>query len=122
MTPDELAGTEPADDILRYYRNSYVLGRSTPFPLWTRTHPANFGIVVEYVEQGQLWTARSAHGTSYLYDREVPILLMGPGVPAGRVTETARTIDVAPTLAHLAGIPYAETVDGRVLQVSKRDR
>jgi arylsulfatase A-like enzyme len=83
MTPGELAGTEPADEILRYYRNSYVPGRSTPFPLWTRevlvgevanTHPANFGIVVEYVEQGQLWTARSAHGTSYLYDREVPIL------------------------------------------------
>ncbi len=131
MTPDELAGTEPADEILRYYRNSFIPGRSTPFPLWTRevlmgqvanSHPANFGIVVEYVEQGQLWTARSAHGTSYRYDREVPILLMGPGIPAARVTEPARTIDLAPTLAHLAGIPHAETVDGRVLQVSNRDR
>ncbi len=86
------------------------------------THPANFGIVVEYVEQGQLWTARSTHATSYRYDREVPILLTGPGVRAGRATEPARTIDVAPTLARLAGIPYGETVDGRVLHVSNRNR
>ncbi len=124
MTPAELAGGGPADDILRAYRNSYVPGRSTPFPLWTRevlagqvgdAHPANWGIVVEFIENGQLWTAPSTHLSSYRYDREVPIIFMGKGIRAGVASGTARTIDVAPTLADLAGIAAPPTVDGRVL-------
>jgi predicted AlkP superfamily pyrophosphatase or phosphodiesterase len=126
MTPEELAGTGPADEILRAYRNSYVPGRNTPFPLWTNevlwervgdSHPANWGIIVEFAENAQLWTARSAHGSSYWYDREVPIIFMGKGIKTGIATEPARTIDVAPTLAALANIDCPSTVDGIVLNV-----
>jgi predicted AlkP superfamily pyrophosphatase or phosphodiesterase len=124
MTPEELAGSGPADETLAAYRKSYVPGRRSPFPLWTSdvlhgnigaTHPANWGIVVEFTEGTQLWTARSAHGTSYLYDREVPIVLVGAGIAPGAADTAARTVDVAPTLAAFAGIPFPTTVDGAPL-------
>jgi arylsulfatase A-like enzyme len=40
---------------------------------------------------------------------------MGPGVPAGSSDEAVRTVDMAPTLAELAGIPYPDGLDGRPL-------
>lgn len=126
MTPAELAGEGPADAILSAYRNSYVPGRPTPFPLWTHevlagnvgaAHPANWGIVVEFAENAQLWTAASTHMSSHRYDREVPIVFMGKGVQPGIPSESARTVDVAPTLAALAGLAYPSTVDGSELPV-----
>ncbi|MFC1725869.1 alkaline phosphatase family protein [candidate division KSB1 bacterium] len=126
MTPDDLAGTVPADRILKSYRNSYIPGFKTTFPLWTNEilygnvspkHPGHYGIIVEYIPNGQLYTARSAHATSYSYDQEVPIVFMGAGVKAGISKGAARTIDIAPTLAQLAGIKYPETVDGKILDL-----
>jgi predicted AlkP superfamily pyrophosphatase or phosphodiesterase len=126
MTPQELAGTGPADRILESYRNSYVPGIKSLIPLWTNdvlrgnispNHPGNFGVIVEFVEGAQLYTASSAHLSSYKYDQEVPIVFIGKGIKTGIAEERARTVDIAPTLACLAGIPYPETVDGKVLGV-----
>jgi predicted AlkP superfamily pyrophosphatase or phosphodiesterase len=126
MTPEELSGTGPADEILRAYRNSYIPGRNTTFPLWTNevlygkfseTHPANWGIIVEFAENTSLWTARANHGTSHWYDREVPIIFVGKAIKPGIATEPARTVDIAPTLADLAGVPFPNAVDGRVLRI-----
>jgi arylsulfatase A-like enzyme len=126
MTAEELAGSEPADEILQAYRNSYVPGHTTTYPLWTREmistgrvdhrHPAMFGVIVEYVENYGLWSARSTHGSAYRYDREVPLLLLGAGIEAGVSSLPARTVDVAPTLAYLAGVSFPESVDGQVLR------
>ncbi len=126
MTPGELGGAGPADKFLRYYRHSYISGRHTTFPLWTKevlygkfsdTHPANWGIIVEFAENTSLWTARANHGTSHRYDREVPIIFMGKGIQPGVAPGPARTVDIAPTLANLAGVSYPKTVDGKVLPV-----
>jgi predicted AlkP superfamily pyrophosphatase or phosphodiesterase len=61
------------------------------------------------------------HGTFHDYDRRVPILLRGPGVRPGRYSGTSSPADVAPTLAHVAGLrlPKAE---GRVLSEALRGR
>lgn len=126
MTPEELGGTGPADHILDAYRKTYIPGFKSTFPLWTNhilrgnvspKHPGNYGIIVEYIENGQLYTARSAHATSYRYDQEVPIVFMGSGIKHAFSKESARTIDIAPTLADIADIPYPETVDGKVLKI-----
>lgn len=86
MTPDDLAGNGPADHILKSYRNTFIPGLKTTFPLWTDEilrgnvspkHPGNYGLIVEFVENAQLYTARSAHASSYWYDQEVPIIFMG---------------------------------------------
>ncbi|HYU32505.1 MAG TPA: sulfatase-like hydrolase/transferase, partial [Thermoanaerobaculia bacterium] len=48
--------------------------------------------------------------------RRVPLLLAGPGVPAGRTEEClVRTADVAPTLLDLAGVPKPPSLDGASL-------
>jgi arylsulfatase A-like enzyme/Flp pilus assembly protein TadD len=48
--------------------------------------------------------------------RRVPLLLAGPGVPAGKNEEClVRTVDIAPTLLQLAGLPPRPGTDGRSL-------
>jgi N-acetylglucosamine-6-sulfatase len=55
--------------------------------------------------------------TGYEEDTLVPFVVRGPGVPAGRtVGLPAGNIDVAPTLADLAGAPAPSFVDGRSLR------
>ncbi len=59
------------------------------------------------------------HGTFHDYDRRVPVLLRGPGIRAGRYRQRASPMDVAPTLAHVAGVLLPD-VDGRVLTEALR--
>lgn len=48
--------------------------------------------------------------------RRVPLILAGPGVPAGATSDClARTADVAPTLLQLAGLAAPAGLDGRSL-------
>jgi choline-sulfatase len=48
--------------------------------------------------------------------RRVPLLLAGPGVPAGRTEEClVRTADLAPTLLRLGGLPPRRGLDGASL-------
>ncbi len=52
----------------------------------------------------------------YRAARRVPLILAGPGVPAGRTQEClVRTADVAPTLLELAGVPVPPGLDGKSL-------
>lgn len=54
--------------------------------------------------------------TAYVEDTRVPFVVRGPGVPAGRtVDKLAGNVDVAPTLADLAGVKSPGFVDGRSL-------
>ncbi len=51
--------------------------------------------------------------TAYEEDIRVPLIVRGPGVPAGRTVEQLTlNIDLAPTFAELGGAPSPETVDG----------
>jgi predicted AlkP superfamily pyrophosphatase or phosphodiesterase len=113
MTLDELAGGEPADSFVALYQRSYYPGR-VPGSLGGQ------GLVVRMIEGAHASSDATTHGTPYYYDRNVPLILMGPGVPAGSSDEWARTVDMAPTLAELAGIPYPDGLDGRPLIQSAR--
>jgi hypothetical protein len=70
------------------------------------------------------WLASAAattHGSSYPYDSNVPVVLFGAGISAGRHTTSATPADIAPTLAFLAGVDMAEA-DGRVLTEALQGR
>lgn len=54
----------------------------------------------------------TTHGSPHRYDTHVPLVFAGPGVPAGRYSGRAETVDLAPTLAELLGLPPPEGIDG----------
>lgn len=54
--------------------------------------------------------------TEFEEDLHVPLIVRGPGVPAGHVRQhLTLNIDFAPTFAKLAGVPIPTFVDGRSL-------
>lgn len=67
-----------------------------------------------FLEHGTLAHCRS------LYDTEIrtPLVLLGPGIPAGEVRDTlSENLDLVPTLLDLAGVPFApEHFAGRSLR------
>ncbi len=54
--------------------------------------------------------------TAFDHDIQVPLIVTGPGVPAGStIEEIVENIDLCPTFEELAGAPAAANVDGRSL-------
>jgi predicted AlkP superfamily pyrophosphatase or phosphodiesterase len=77
-------------------------------------------IQVEFRQYSTLYMARgpgdtvAGHGSPWDYDRRVPILFWWPGVTAADRKEPIETVDIAPTLAAIAGVPTPQ-VDGKCL-------
>ena len=59
--------------------------------------------------------AGSTHGSPHDYDNHVPLLWYGVGVKPGVRTERVGMDDLAPTLAHILGIPAPPLAAGRIL-------
>jgi len=56
------------------------------------------------------------HGYPYRETARVPLVLRGPGIPAGKRTpQLAASVDLVPTILALLGIPAPERVQGRDL-------
>jgi len=120
MTPKDLFDGPASDDAyVTLYRHSARPDRIPRYPFFDfdsgRSLVAESGVSVRLVEGAMPDLDPAVHGSPYLYDRSVPLVFMGPGIEPGHSTEPARTIDVAPTLARLAGIPVPEGLDGRPL-------
>lgn len=68
--------------------------------------------------RGRVGATISGHGTPWDYDRRVPIVFWSPGVTVGQERPLAiRTIDIAPTLANVIGVPTPDTVQGRCIDL-----
>jgi predicted AlkP superfamily pyrophosphatase or phosphodiesterase len=120
MTPAELRSRAAPEDLYaRLYRNSVHPDRVPRFPffdMYTGESPvARAGVVVRLVEGAVLEPLAAEHGSPYDYDRHVPLLFMGPGVPPGASDVEARTVDLAPTLAALCRVEPPAPIDGRAL-------
>lgn len=94
---------------------------------WRRQLPGDFGWLVAVVAKAGYQFSGSlnstSHGTTNSSDVVVPIAFWGAGIPATRPTRVVRTLDIAPTLARLAGVQPTERVEGRVLpEVVGRER
>jgi hypothetical protein len=74
-------------------------------------------VVVTLKDAHVFGNPRSAtHGSPRDRDAHVPIIFVGPPFKAGRYNEFVRTVDIAPTLAFVLGVPPTETLDGKVLR------
>ncbi len=83
--------------------------------------PGRSGDIVMIPRSG--WMSASdyaTHMTAYSYDRYVPLILTGRGLKPGRYAQSAKTIDLAPTLSFLLGIVPPSLSEGRVLSEALR--
>jgi hypothetical protein len=77
--------------------------------------PRSGDLIIVPKENWMLSTSSATtHGTLHRYDQRVPIVLYGPGVPAGVMEEAATPADIAASLATLAGVGF-EAPDGKSL-------
>lgn len=95
-------GPEP---MLTFYRHSRLPA------------PAGADLVVEPAYGCLItpWPAGTSHGSPHDYDRDVPLIFMGPGIAPGLVPGRAAPIDIAPTLAAELGVAAPSDLDGSVL-------
>jgi arylsulfatase A-like enzyme len=85
---------------------------------WHNAIPADFNAVLTVtLEPYHYWfqTTYATHGMPHDYDARVPILFLGAPFAAGRHDLPARTVDLAPTLAHALGLVPGEALDGTPL-------
>ncbi|PWT79849.1 MAG: hypothetical protein C5B57_13185 [Blastocatellia bacterium] len=101
-TRDQLAANHFDDDVIgRQMAHSYYAGRSGDLIVVLRPY----------------WvggTSGASHGTGFGYDTRVPLFLLGKGIVPGEYVAPASPVDIAPTLAFLAGITLPRA-QGRVL-------
>ena len=81
-------------------------------------HPKRSGDLSIVFEPGYMpGTSGTTHFSPWAYDRHVPMLLMGPGIKAGRYDETVQVNDIAPTLATLLDVQTPSGSSGHVLPI-----
>lgn len=101
-TKDELPAAAAAGDrLLRAAMLSYYPGRSGEIIMLPRAY----------------WITSvdtSTHGTAHGYDTRVPVILFGAGIKPGQYLQPAMPLDIAPTLAMMAGVTLPDA-RGRVL-------
>ena len=108
-TAELLSSGPPADSFQILMRNSYHPDR------WHWGYRSQgSGVVFRFNEALYPDPAPrgTGHGTPYYYDRHVPLIFFGSRVAPGRSASPVRTVDIAPTLASLAGIPAPTDLDG----------
>jgi len=64
----------------------------------------------EFLEHGKM-----VHVQIYRETLHVPLLVLHPDLPPGRIASVVESIDIAPTLLDLAGLSFPSSVSGRTL-------
>jgi predicted AlkP superfamily pyrophosphatase or phosphodiesterase len=117
-----LLGAEPWIDRV-FSRQELLAGGDTDDPIARRfqhaTHPASSPDYTICVAPGTLTRETgTTHGSPHDYDAHVPLVVWGPGVVPGAYDDVVATVDLAPTLARLAGVTNVPNIDGRALELA----
>lgn len=99
------AGCPTGEDAARLCA-SYAAGESGDIYLI----PVDGSLITEY-------TTGSHHDAPSADDRTVPLIVRAPGVPARESYAVVSTLQVAPTLAHLLGVPAPASAQAPVLEL-----
>ena len=114
--------------VLRADRFKALLADTLRDPIarrWSHQFPAdlNVDLLVVTLTPYSLWRGNIAtHGAPFDFDSNVPLIFYGAGVISGTHAEFVRTVDLAPTLAALAGVRPTERTDGVILSTVLRTK
>ena len=72
------------------------------------------GVEMQLAEGVLTWSipTGTTHGSPYYYDRHVPWIMEGAGIPPGVRSDRVSTADIAPTLAAILGLEIPDDLDG----------
>jgi predicted AlkP superfamily pyrophosphatase or phosphodiesterase len=102
VPPDEMTLQERFAESMDTERSPDILIAFKPYTTMDRVDPNGFYI--------------AEHGSPWTYDRRVPIVFWRPGHPGYEQYLPIETVDIAPTLAALVGVPHP-AVDGRCIDL-----
>jgi predicted AlkP superfamily pyrophosphatase or phosphodiesterase len=102
VPPDEMTLQERFAESVDAERSPDILIAFKPYTTMDRVDPNGFYI--------------AEHGSPWNYDRRVPIVFWRPGHPGYEQYLPIETVDIAPTLAGLVGVPHP-VVDGRCIDL-----
>jgi predicted AlkP superfamily pyrophosphatase or phosphodiesterase len=94
----------PSGPLTELVKHDYYWGRS--------------GELIVVPKPNYIWSGfayGTNHGTPYAYDRQVPLLMAGPGINPGRYTLDCSPADIAPTICSLLNLPLPPLCEGRAL-------
>lgn len=100
-----------------YSAEKVRLAGSAEFPivnLQRGLHPVLSGDVVFVMESGWMryGSTGTTHGSPWVYDQHVPLLLYGFGVEKGKTYRETNIRDIAPTLSIIMGVPFPSGMTG----------
>lgn len=89
---------------------------------WAHQFPPAVNVeLIVTLAAGSTWGGNVAsHGSPYDYDAHVPLIFSGFGIQHGLFDSFVRTVDIAPTLAAIAGVKTEGRLDGVVLTAARR--
>ncbi len=119
-TSNQLNNEAISNDIfLELYKKSYRSDRVPRLPFFSlntfQSEIAKQGMMIRLKENTMIDLDCVIHGSPYGYDRYIPLFFMGMGVKKGTSAAEVYSVDVAPTLAKLAGLPVTNYTDGKSL-------
>jgi predicted AlkP superfamily pyrophosphatase or phosphodiesterase len=119
------AALRAAPGVARVDRFSALLADTARDPIarrWAHQFPAKAPIelIVTLTPLSTFGGNIASHSSPRDYDSHVPMIFYGAGVKPGRYTDFVRTVDLAPTLAAIAGVKPGERIDGVVLKQALR--
>ncbi|MDE3057098.1 MAG: alkaline phosphatase family protein [Bacteroidota bacterium] len=97
--------TMPPRPFLKYFQRSYYAPRGEDYQI--RYEP--------YTLIASRGTG-TTHGSTYRYDTHIPIVFWDAEMKPRHISRRIQSVDIAPTLAHLLGVPYPRSVDGLPLK------
>ncbi|RZJ03385.1 MAG: alkaline phosphatase family protein [Rubrivivax sp.] len=112
FTREQLLGSDTSTPFLDAMRKSFDPTRAASLQLFLKPN-----WIHSYGSTG------TTHGAPYRSDTHVPLLFWGPGyVGQGDVKARVEVVDIAPTLAAIAGLPAPAQSQGRDLMLSAATR